>query len=82
MAYVGVVSSKWKLTARHPSVNAHHIETMTYSLRSLMLMAMVGPPLLSGLFILLREVSLAMAALGVGIALLVLFAAYDFARGV
>ena len=55
---------------------------MRYSLRSLMLAALLGPPLLAGVFFVLREVSLGVATLGIGLALLVLFAAYDFARGV
>ena len=55
---------------------------MKYSLRSLMIAVTLGPALLSGVFMLLREMSLAAATLGIGFALLVLFAAYDFARGV
>ena len=47
-----------------------------------MLAALLGPPLLAGVFFVFREVSLGAATLGIGLALLVLFAAYDFARGV
>ena len=55
---------------------------MKYSLRSLMIAVTLGPVLFSGTFLLLRELSLAAATLGIGFALLALFAAYDFARGV
>ena len=55
---------------------------MKFSLRSLMIVVTVGPAILSGIFFLLREVSLAAATLGIGFALLAVIAAYDFFRGV
>ena len=55
---------------------------MKYSLRSLMIVAILGPALLAGVFLVLRELSLGLATLAIGLTLLFFFAAYDFVRGV
>ena len=54
---------------------------MKFSLRTLMIAALVGPPLLAGIVFWLSEAALAEMILGIGLAVFFLIAAIDFIRG-
>jgi hypothetical protein len=54
---------------------------MKFSLRSLLIAVLVGPPLLAGIAFWLSEAKLTEAILGVGLAILFSIAAFDFVRG-
>jgi hypothetical protein len=54
---------------------------MKYSLRSLMLATLLGPPILAGIFFSLREAGVTEVILGACMALFLSLAAFDFIRG-